>query len=82
VQDVSTPGIETRVHSFIVKVWSEVTDERAGAISWHGHITHVPSGRRAYITDLDAIRKFISGYLAEMGVEIKTGMRNFMGKWL
>ena len=82
VPNVSTPPIETRLHSFIVKVWSEVTDEKTGEVGWRGHITHVPSGKRVYVTDLDEIRRFISAYLVEMGVDLKTKVRSIVGKWL
>lgn len=78
---ISIPGLETRLHSFVVKVWSDVTDEKAGATSWRGHITHVPSGRRAYVTDLDEIRKFIGSYLVEMGVDLGEGIRGLVRKW-
>jgi hypothetical protein len=79
---VSTPGLETRFHSFVVKVWAEVTDEKTGSIGWRGRITHVPSGRRAYVTDLDQIGKFIGAYLVEMGADLKHGLRNLVSKWL
>jgi hypothetical protein len=82
VPDVSAPTIETRLHSFIVKVWTELTDEKTGATGWRGHITHVPSGRRVYITDLDELREFIRAYLVEMGADLKQGLRKVIGKWI
>jgi hypothetical protein len=42
----------------------------------------VPSGRRAYITELDEIRSFIAEYLVEMGVNLGRGIRRLVGKWL
>jgi hypothetical protein len=54
-------------HSFIVKIWIE---ERAVADSmalWRGHITHVPSGERAYFQDLAGVAAFIAPYLEELG---------------
>lgn len=56
--------------SFIIKVWIEETVEEAGQALWRGHITHVPSGRRKYIQDLERISAFIAPYLEEMGVEL------------
>ncbi len=63
---------EFEAQSFIVKVWVE---ERAagGRGLWRGHITHVSSGKRRYLKNLDDIRNFIAPYLEAMGV--KLGMR-------
>lgn len=57
--------------SFIIKVWLEETAEEAGQAIWRGHITHVPSGERQYITDLDQLRWFVEPYLEEMGVRFR-----------
>lgn len=54
---------EATVHSFIVKFWLEKTGDETNLIGWHGHITHVPSGKRSYIRKLDDILKFIKPYL-------------------
>jgi hypothetical protein len=62
-------------HSFIVKVWLEETAEEAGRATWRGHITHVPSGERRYIQDLDQIRNFVALYLEEMGVRFRARFR-------
>lgn len=59
---------EADTHPFIVKIWAEETAEEAGQATWRGHITHIPSGKRQYITSLDDIAVFISPYLEEMGV--------------
>ena len=58
-------------HSFIVKLWLEETVEEAGQVTWRGHITHVPSGERRYVEDLNGITAFIMPRLQDMGV--KTG---------
>ena len=47
----------------------EETPEGAGQAVWRGHITHVPSGRRRYVKDLDDILAFIAPYLEAVGVE-------------
>ena len=60
--------MEPYTHSFIVKIWLEETAEEAGKATWRGHITHVPSGKRRYIKDLDEIWIFITPYLERMGV--------------
>ena len=61
-----------------MKVWSESTEEKT--VTWRGYITHVPSGKRLYITDLRKICDFIGGYLAEMGVALKTETQRWFWK--
>jgi hypothetical protein len=61
---------ETQTHSFIVKIWLEETAEESGGAAWRGHITHVPSGDRHYLQDLDAIAAIIAPYLERMGVAV------------
>ena len=65
--------LESTSQSFIVKVWVEDSGEAGGHGVWHGHITHVPSGKRHYMKNLDEIPDFIAPHLEEMGV--KLGMR-------
>src|SRR6185437_10611936 len=55
-QDASA---EFNVHSFIVKVWLEEEATKSSDTIWHGHITHVPSGERRYLKNLDEIALFI-----------------------
>jgi hypothetical protein len=60
---------ESKVHSFIVKIWlEEVGDETENAF-WRGHITHVPSGERRYLKGLSDISDFIERYLAALEAE-------------
>jgi hypothetical protein len=66
---------ETDIHSFIIKIWLEETVEEAGQVTWRGHITHVVSGQRRYIQDLEDITTFIQPYLGEMGVRPGLGWR-------
>ena len=61
-----------------MKVWSESTEEKV--VTWRGYITHVPSGKRLHVTDLDKICEFIGGYLAEMGVVLKPGIQRWFRK--
>jgi hypothetical protein len=63
-------AVESNTHSFIVKVWLEETAEEIGQATWRGHITHVPSGERRYLQDLDKIAAFIAPYLERMGVRL------------
>lgn len=70
---------EVNIHSFIIKIWLEETVEEAGRAIWRGHITHVPSGERRYLKDLDDIAVFITPYLEGMGV--KFGLRWRLKMW-
>jgi hypothetical protein len=63
----------SRTQSFIVKTWIEATSPPPGRVSvWRGHITHVPSGERRYVKDLDEISVFIARYLD--GVHIRLSL--------
>lgn len=68
------------MHSFIIKLWLEQTSEEDGPVTWHGYITHVPSGRRRYLKDLDGIKAFVTPYFEAVGV--KDGMRHRVKRWL
>ncbi len=64
------------MHSFIIKLWLEqVPEGEADSVTWHGHITHVPGGERAYLKDLDAATAFITAYLEAYGVRVRTPSR-------
>lgn len=71
---------ELEVHSFIIKLCIEEVSETVGAASWRGYITHVPSGRRAYLKDLSEITAFITPYLEAGGVRV--GMWTRVRRWL
>jgi len=72
--------LDFNTHSFIVKVWLEETAEETGRAMWRGHITHVPSGKRRYVQDLEGVAAFIAFYLEEMGVKIRLSCR--VKQWL
>ena len=61
---------ESEAQSFIVRIWVEERAEEAGRGVWRGHITHVPSGRRRYLKNLDEIGDFIAPHLESMGVKL------------
>ena len=71
---------EATTYPFIVKIWFEETPAETGRAIWRGHITHVPSGEKRYLRDLDDITDFISPYLEGMGVKIGIGRR--LCRWL
>ena len=72
--------IESAAQSFIVRIWVEERAEGASGGVWRGHITHVSSGRRRYLKNLDEIGDFIVPYLKTMGV--KSGIRWCVRRWL
>lgn len=61
--------VDLKTHSFVIKIWIEGSPEGSSPTSWRGHITHVPSGERRYLKDLDGIKMFIAPYLKVLGVE-------------
>ena len=63
-------AVETTYQSFVIKVWLEESAEEAGNALWRGHITHVPSKRRVYLSQLSEIIQFIIPYLEQMGIEV------------
>ncbi len=75
--------LELHTHSFIVKIWREQTGAGADQVTWRGHITHVPSGERAYLKNLDDIADFIAPYLERIGVQLELNwrMRRWLNRW-
>ncbi len=72
--------IKSGVQSFIVRVWVEERAEEGRRGIWRGHITHVFTGRRHYLKNLDDIENFIMPYLEKMGVMF--GIYWHMSCWL
>ena len=73
---------EYDVHSFIVKVWVEKAARRFRRERLHGHITHVPSGERRYLKNLDGIKGFILPYLRGAGNDDDDPLRLRAALWL
>ena len=61
---------ESSTHSFIVKIWLEERTNESEPLIWRGHITHVPSGQRRYLRNLDEVTNFIALFLQGMGVQL------------
>ena len=57
---------DTDRHAFVIRIWLEEQTEDEQVV-WRGHITHVMSGQRQYLHDLEAITAFIEPYLRAMG---------------
>ncbi len=72
--------LETVTHSFIVKIWLEESADSSHEAIWRGHITHVPSGTRAYLNNLDSIIVFLLPYLCLLGV--RPPLRWRFKRWL
>jgi hypothetical protein len=68
--DVVNHSIEADAHSFIVKIWLEEVPRGAGSAQWRGHITHVPSGQRRYVKDLNDVAFFLMAYLEAMDAHV------------
>jgi hypothetical protein len=71
---------EATTHSFIVKIWLEEVTDETGDVTWRGYITHVPSGARRYLRNLDDIVDFILTYVEAIGVRPGRLMR--LRRWL
>ena len=71
---------EVSDHPFVVRIWLEETVEEAGQASWRGHVTHVPSGKRYGLRELEDVIFIILPYLEGMGVQPSPGLR--LRRWL
>jgi len=80
VDDPCNQSAAFNTHSFVIKLWLDDAGREGGQVAWRGYITHVSSGTRRYIKDVDDIVKFIEPYLEAMGA-VK-GLRRRIGKWL
>ncbi len=69
---------ESKVHSFIVKLWLE---GETNELVWHGHITHVPSGARRYFKQLSDITDFVAEYI-DRSDEAQPDLKSRMKGWL
>ena len=76
--------VEATTHSFIVKIWLEETEAKAGRGAWRGHITHVPSYERRYFENLNDIALVIAPYLEAMSIKPRFSLRvcHRLERWL
>jgi hypothetical protein len=70
---------ETKVHSFIVKLWLEEAGDETGRAVWRGYVTHVPDGERRYLKKLSDLIEFIVRY---MDVGVKRERRSWLSRLL
>jgi hypothetical protein len=66
---MDTASLEATSQPFVVRIWLEEAAEDGRSARWRGHITHVPSGERRYLKELNDIVAFIVPYLEGMGVK-------------
>lgn len=67
---------DTRVFSVIVKIWVE----DSGKPTWHGRVTHIPSGEQYYVRRVEDIAEIVCRYLSAIG--LKVGIYTRMWRWL
>ena len=68
--DMDIASLEATSQPFFVRIWLEEGANGAHPATWRGHITHVPSGKRRYLKDLDEIARFIKPYLEQIGIQL------------
>jgi hypothetical protein len=83
-EEIGSDLIEFINHSFVIKIWLEETPEETNNPIWRGHITHVPSGERNYIQDLNGITNFLRHFLEKLGIKLSPIwlLRNRLGRWV
>ena len=75
------PGTErTNIHSLILKIWRRDGGSSGAQPTWHGQITHVPSGERGYSNDPNELLTNIAVHLRNIGVRLTMYWR--VGLWL
>jgi hypothetical protein len=60
---------EATNHSFIVRIWLEEPETGSTCVSWRGYISHVPNGRRQYLTTLSDITAYIEPHVRSFGIQ-------------
>lgn len=63
-------AIEPGTHIFILKIWREDAGSGEQPVVWRGHISHVASGQRRYITGLLQMILFIVPYIQALNVRL------------
>jgi hypothetical protein len=80
---VGMDSLEATSHPFVIRIWLEESIEEAHRATWRGHITHVPSGERRYLQDLDDMTAFIAPYLERMDIKLSLWwrLRQWTRRW-
>jgi hypothetical protein len=53
------------IHSFLIRMWLEQSEDQSRHVIWRGRITHIPSNEQQYFTDEKNILSFIKSHLKE-----------------
>lgn len=70
---------EAATHSFVVRIWLAEPADRHRCGRWREHVTHVTSGTRVHVADLDDIRSVISPTIGAM--EVRSDVRCRLRRW-
>lgn len=70
----------TNIHSLILKIWRRNGGSPGAQPTWHGRVTHVPSGEQAYSNDPNELLTIMAAHLQSLGVPLTTCWR--IGLWL
>lgn len=66
----STDPRHTSIHSLIVKIWRKGDASTLPLPTWHGHVTHVPSGERVYAHDPNELPTIVAAQLRKLGIRL------------
>lgn len=69
----------TNIHSLILKIWRRNGGSPGAQPTWHGQVTHVPSGERVYSNDPNELLITVATHLRMFGVRMATCWR--LGAW-
>ncbi len=67
--------LESRTHSFILKLWSEEGAAGENGKAWRGYITHIPDDARCYVKSIDEVVAYLVPYLESMGAKVRLPCR-------
>lgn len=73
-------SVESRTHSFVVRIWLEEEPGESEGGLWRGHITHVEEETQQYLHNLAEIPAYIAPYLTAWGIKLKLCLR--VALWL
>lgn len=60
----------TSIHSLILKIWCRNGAYPGAKPTWHGQVTHVPSGERVYSNDPNELLTIVAAHLKTLGVRL------------
>lgn len=69
---------DANIYSFIIKIWLEKGTDQSGNAVWHGYMTHIPSGARHYLRDVNDVVDIMRAYFANLHQGPERRMRRFL----